>query len=363
MAPPLRRRKGMNIEKQKTFLIRFAFIALLLGLGYFGIKYALPLMMPFVIGLIISVIMCPIFDLLEEKIRIKRAFIVVIVLFMLYGVIILGGIFFGFKIIAFLEQIFYGLPDLYSKTIEPALTSWGQRMLDRFPEIKPYLENVSNSINDSIFSFLKDASTKVVGMITGFASQIPSTLVKFIFTIVSSIFFSIDYHKIWRFVLRQFKPENREFILGLKDNVIGMIGKLLKAYALLITITFIELSIGFALLGVKPAMLWGFVVALVDIMPILGTGAILIPWAIAALIFRKTTLGAGMLVLYIVITTVRQTLEPKVIGQQIGLHPVVTLLCMFVGVQLMGIWGLFLLPLAATIIKKSNDEGTIHLFK
>lgn len=353
----------MNIEKQKRFLIHFAYIALLLGLSYGAVKYALPLMMPFVAGLIISVAMRPLFDLLEKKTRIKRAFVVLVILLLFYGILILAGVFFGFKIFAFLEAVFYGLPEFYSKTIEPLFTSGAQSILDRFPEIEPYLESISNSINDSIFSFIKEASTTVVGTITGIASQVPALLVKFIFTVVSSVFFSIDYYRIWGFVMKQFKEENRGMVLNLKDNVIGTIGKFIKAYALLITITFVELSAGFALLGVGNPLLWAFVVAIVDILPILGTGAVLIPWAIVALIFHRTTFGIGMLVLYVVITAVRQTLEPKIVGQQIGLHPVVTLLCMFVGVQLLGITGLFMLPIAATIIKKMNDEGTIHLFR
>ena len=98
-------------------------------------------------------------------------------------------------------------------------------------------------------------------------------------------------------------------------------------------------------------------------MPILGTGAVLIPWSIINLILGNTKLGIGMLILYIVITAVRQTIEPKIVGQQIGLHPIITLVLMYVGAQLIGVLGLLLLPVIATIIKTLNDEGTIHLFK
>lgn len=98
-------------------------------------------------------------------------------------------------------------------------------------------------------------------------------------------------------------------------------------------------------------------------MPILGTGAVLIPWVILSFAFGNTSFAIGMLILYLVITVVRQTLEPRIVGDQIGLHPVVTLICMFIGTSLFGVLGLFLFPITATILKKMNDEGAIHLFK
>ena len=81
------------------------------------------------------------------------------------------------------------------------------------------------------------------------------------------------------------------------------------------------------------------------------------------MILGNTKIGIGILIIYIVITVVRQTVEPKIVGQQIGLHPIITLILMYIGAQLMGVLGLFILPIMATIVKKLNDEGTIHLFK
>jgi len=353
----------MNIEKQKTFIIRFAYIALVLGIGYVVIKYALPFMMPFIIGLFISASLRPIIDLIEKKIKVRRSIVAVIILLAFYSLIVWIGIIFGIKIVAFLEEVFDKLPRFYSSTLVPALNDGFQNTKDRFPGINPYLESVSTSINDSIFSFIKSASTNVLGMITGIASRIPIIIIKLILTIVSSIFFSVDYYRIWGFVMKQFNEKHTKMLIYIKENVIATMGKFIKAYSLLITITFIELSIGFALLGVKAPLLIGCIVAIIDILPILGSGSVLIPWAIISFLFHKPAFGIGMLVLYAVITVIRQILEPKVVGNQIGLHPVITLICMFVGAQLMGVLGLFLLPISATIIKKMNDDGAIHLLK
>lgn len=352
----------MNLEKQRAFIIRFIFIVLILGLTYVSIKHLLPLLMPFVIGFVVAVVFRPLIDKIEKKTHIKRSFVSIVILLFFYAVVIFLFMILGAKVFSFLKDLFYQLPNLYVKTIEPALTGITEGFLFSFPEVEYYLEDILSSISDSVFSFISNASTTVVSAITGFAGSIPSLLVTVIFTIVATFFFTIDYHPIVRFIVRQFPKEKREMVIHVKDSFLSTIFKFIKAYTTLITITFIELSIGFSVLGISNPFLVAFLVAVVDIMPILGTGAVLIPWAIIGFIFGDTTLGIGMLVLYIVITVVRQTLEPKVVGQQIGLHPIVTLMCMFVGAQLFGIIGLFLLPITATILKKMNDEGTIHLF-
>lgn len=353
----------MNLEKQKAFLIRFLFFTVILGLSFIILKYLLPLLMPFVIGLIVAVVLRPLIDLLTKKLHLRRTFVSIFILLIFYSFIAFLAMLLSTRVFLFLQNLFYQLPKLYKDSIEPALTSTSDELLQRFPDIEYYLEDILNSISDSIFSFLSKASSTVVGTITGFAGQVPSILIRFIFTIVSSFFFTIDYHRITEFVLRQFSVEKRNMIIKVKDNVIGTLGKFIKAYTTLIIITFLELSLGFIILKVPNPFLVAAIVAFVDILPILGTGAVLLPWAIISFIFGNNAMGIGILILYVIITAVRQTLEPKIVGQQIGLHPVVTLICIFVGAQLLGVVGIFLLPVTATIIKKLNDEGTIHFFR
>jgi sporulation integral membrane protein YtvI len=353
----------MNLDKQKAFIIHVIFIAIILGLVYVGIKFLLPLLMPFVIGMIIAVIFRRIIDKIEHKTKIKRVFVSIVVLLIFYGIIGFIASLIGFKVFTFLRDLFYSLPELYENSIRPAISTIADDLVIHFPDVQVYLDDFLTNINESIFTFLKDASTTVVGTITGLAGQLPSLLIKFIFTIVASFFFTIDYYRLTRFIILQFKGERREMLLKLKDNGIGTLGKFIKAYATIISITFLELSIGFWIIGVPNPFLFGGLIAIIDVMPILGTGAVLIPWSVIGFVLGNTRIGIGMLFLYIIITVVRQSIEPRIVGQQIGLHPIVTLLLMFVGAQLMGVLGLLMLPIIATLLLKLNDEGTIHLFK
>jgi sporulation integral membrane protein YtvI len=315
--------------------------------------------MPFVIGLIIAVVFRKLIDFIEKKLHIKRAFVSIFILLVFYGVLVLLISFIGVKIFTFLRDLFSRLPDLYSETIQPAISKAADNLILQFPQIQPYIEN----LNETIFTFVTNASTSVIGTITSIAGGVPTMLIKLIFTIVSSFFFTIDYYRITNFVIRQFKGSRKDMLLKLKDNGIGTLGKFIRAYSAIISITFIELSIGFWIIGIPNAVLFGALIAIIDVLPILGTGAVLLPWSIIALIMGNNRVGIGMLILYIVITAVRQTIEPKIVGQQIGLHPILTLILMYVGAQLMGVLGLLLLPIIATILKKLNDEGTLHLFR
>ncbi len=348
----------MNLEKQKAFIIYIIYIAMILGLGYIVIKYLLPMLMPFVIGLVIAVVFRKLIDFIEAKLHIKRAFISIFILIVFYGLLVLMFSFIGVKIFTFLRDLFGRLPTLYEQTIQPAISKLADDLVQQFPQIKPYIEN----LNDTIFGFVTSASSSVIGMITGIAGALPMLLIKLIFMVVSSFFFTIDYYRITNFVIRQFKGERRAMVLKLKDNGIGTLGKFFRAYATIISITFVELSVGFWIIGIPNAPLYGALIAVIDVLPILGTGAVLVPWSVIAFILGTNRIGFGMLILYIIITAVRQAIEPKIVGQQIGLHPILTLLLMYVGTQLMGVLGLLLLPVIATILKKLNDEGTIQLF-
>jgi len=100
--------------------------------------------------------------------------------------------------------------------------------------------------------------------------------------------------------------------------------------------------------------------AVVDILPVLGTGLVLIPWALFHLIKGNLSLGLGLVLIYVVITVIRNVLEPKLVGQQIGLHPIVMLLCMYAGVRIFGVIGLFILPFSILVIKYLYDHGKLH---
>lgn len=150
-----------------------------------------------------------------------------------------------------------------------------------------------------------------------------------------------------------------ETAIGYVKNTIG---KYVKSYSLIFFITFFELAIGFSLLRVQNAMLLGLLVAIFDILPILGTGGVLIPWALISAVLGDKAFALGVFTLYIIIIVVRNIIEPRIVGKQIGLHPLVTLVCMFVGLKFFGVIGLFGFPIALSVLVNMDRNNIIHLF-
>ena len=136
---------------------------------------------------------------------------------------------------------------------------------------------------------------------------------------------------------------------------------MLKGYLALMFLTFIELSVGLLILGQSNAVLLAAIISVIDILPVLGTGAIVIPWAVISLFTGNIWKAIGLILLYIVITVIRNFSEPKIIGKQVGLHPLLTLLSMFCGLKLLGILGLFLCPLTLIIINDLYKRQKINL--
>ena len=122
-------------------------------------------------------------------------------------------------------------------------------------------------------------------------------------------------------------------------------------------ITFLELLAGLYILRIKYAPLLAALISVIDILPVLGTGTVLVPWAAAELLARDTAAGIGLLVLYAVITVIRNFAEPKIIGKEMGINPLFTLLAMFIGLKLFGFAGILLLPITLiVVVKYYKDE-------
>ena len=145
--------------------------------------------------------------------------------------------------------------------------------------------------------------------------------------------------------------------------MVGTLFVCIRSYALIMSITFVELALGLTLIGVEHSLLIACLIAVFDILPVLGTGGIMIPWTIITAITGDHKLALGLLIVYLAITVIRNIIEPKIVGSQIGLHPVVTLVSMFVGAQLFGVLGLFGFPIGLSLLRHLNDTGTVRLFR
>ena len=159
-------------------------------------------------------------------------------------------------------------------------------------------------------------------------------------------------------------PEKVLDTFDVTKNVIFSTAKeLFKSYFLLTFITFLQLLIGFLIIGIDYSLLLAAIISIVDLLPILGTGTVLEPWAAICFILGDTVTAIGLIVLYAVITLFRQVAQPKIIGAGAGLSPLLSLISIFAGLKFMGFLGIIIFPIITTTVIKLNQKGFIRLYK
>ena len=353
----------MALDKRRDFIINTGYFLLIIAIVYVVIKYLLGLVAPFLIGFLVALVLQRFIGFLADKLRFPRKLAAVLSILLFYLIIGLLLILLGMSAYAGVKDLVEKMPRLYSTDIEPALArffEYIEGIMIRFDlDLAQILEDIHVQVSQSIGNLVSEVSSRAIGAITSTVTWVPKLFFGIVLSIISSVFFAMDFEKVTEFFTNLLPHDRRGIVSELRTLTSGFGGKYIKAYALLLFITFIEVSIGLSILGVERAVTIGAITAIVDIMPVLGTGLILIPWAIFKLIQGNLFLGFGLFGLYIIITVIRNVLEPKLVGQQIGLHPIVMLLCMYVGVRLFGVVGLFALPISVLVLKYLYEQGKL----
>jgi len=230
-------------------------------------------------------------------------------------------------------------------------------------DIRSVLYGALESLSDWVLELPAALSDRLLGKLSELLSAAPKT-VFFIVTYIMAVFFTgISYNRIKNFIMRQIPPHLRSKAIGIKADVVRTFEKWIMSYAAIIFITFAELTAAFLILKIEYAALLAAFVAAVDALPVLGTGTILLPWAVWELIRGNTNMAISLAVIYLIVTLVHSFIEPKIVGSKAGLAPVVTLLALYMGFKAAGIAGMVLTPLAVMIVKLLNDRGYIRLWR
>ena len=214
-----------------------------------------------------------------------------------------------------------------------------------------------DGFNEMMTDLLSGALSSLSGEIPRLAGRViaalPTVLLVTLITVIAGFYFCIDGERILSAVASLLPARQRARLPILRERVQRISWKYLRAYLLLWCLTVVELLVGFAILGVDYALLLALVIAFVDLLPILGVGTVMIPWAVVVLIQGNYGLGLGLVILYGVVMLLRQIVEPHLLGQSLGLHPLLTLFATYAGWQLLGVWGMLLAPFVALLVKSA----------
>ena len=355
------------IENRRAFLINFAYFGVILLLSFCAVKYALPLLTPFAIGFFIAYILKKPIRYLREGLHMpgKLAAILTVILFYATAGLLLTLL--GIKAVSGVVGVVGNLPTMYNTHVLPFFDAVFHSLDDVLERIDPALVQVLSDLGSQMLSTLgqmvSSVSVAAMGFATAVASAVPGLFIKLVLMIISTFFIAVDYDRLTGFCMDQLSDRATEVFLQIKSYVAGTLWVCIRSYLLIMSITFVELSVGLTFIGIEHAVLVALCIAVFDILPVLGTGGIMIPWGLLTMVGGDVSTGVKLLLIYLVITIIRNILEPKIVGGQLGLHPVVTLCSMFVGVQLLGGIGLFGFPIALSLLRYLNDHGVIKILK
>lgn len=360
------RMQNERTERRREFIINALYFAAVALIAYFGIRYAVKWLMPFIIGFVIAFTAKPAVLGLCKVTRMNRKLAGILVLLLEYAVIVLIIWILGSKIFVSIRDLFTKMPEYYDSNILPFFNSlaitaeaWASKIS---PETLEQIYSMVENASDSIRSYILRLSSDIVSGIAGVTTKIPFYFISFAFTILASIFISMDYKSITDFVKKQLPLKSRAFLSDAKKHIGKTVLGYLRAYLIIWVMTFTELSIGLSILKIENAIGIAALIAVADILPVVGTGGILIPWAAVALFTQNYFVAVGLIVLYVIVLVVRNFAEPKIVGDQLGLNPLVTLIAIYLGYRLLGFGGMIILPVATNILVGLQRAGKIKLW-
>ncbi|MBO5938669.1 MAG: sporulation integral membrane protein YtvI [Clostridia bacterium] len=241
-------------------------------------------------------------------------------------------------VMASTEELIARIPILGDAKTSDALSEFGVR-LDTM---------ISEFIHQAFLRLGSSLTISFGGLVRG----TPKALVTVIVTVLACFYLSMDYEGLRDRLISLFPTHTAHRLDGIRQKAGVAVRRFLRAYLLLMLLTFSEVFVGLMILGKSYAFLLALLVAFVDILPVLGAGTVLVPWAVVSILLKNYYFGFGLLVLFGVVTIVRQIAEPHLVGGSLGIHPLVSLLFLFAGLELFGFFGMILGPATALILKE-----------
>lgn len=340
-------------------LLRLAHL-LLFGLAAFAFyKVLFRPLLPVGAAFLLSCLLAGPAQKLHEKSRLPKGLCALVVLAALGAALCLGGWLFGRLVMAQLRQLAALLPGMLAGLRE-SLSALQHRLQRWFPGERA----LSEPLDWLDAAALPELGLEgLAGSLGWAASSLPDLLLTSVFLLASTVLLVCWQEETAAFVRRQLPPRFLEAAARLAGHLRSALLGWLKAQGILMAVTFALLLAGLFLLRVQGAALLSLLIALMDALPVLGAGLALVPWALVELLLGNYGRGLGIAGLFAVILAVRNALEPHVVGKQIGLHPLVSLIAFFLGWRLAGLPGMLLGPILALILVKLREWGYSRLWR
>lgn len=349
-----------DYERYVSFVVKFLYWLFVATTAYLILKYAVFWVMPFIISFIAATIIEKPVNMLVKRLKFSRrlscavctVFAYSAVIFLIYT--ISAGLIVQMK--GFLEYIPYAAEKFMN-----VFAGYKMVMDDIFPEeiLKFIYDTAENFKNE--FSFPTEKLFGIFVKIKDIATYIPSLFLSVFVSAVSTYLISSDYRNISNYIKGLLPKGAVEAISKTRSYMISNVLRWMKAQIYLIMITFGELVIGFIVIRVKYAGIIAAITALIDSLPVFGVGTVLIPWALVSLLSEDYVKAVSLVIIYAVVALVRSITEPHIVGKSIGLHPLASIISVYIGFEFFGIFGMFFMPLIVITVVQLVKAGYIPL--
>lgn len=333
--------------------IRLLLTAAILLLLFLVVPRLLSLFMPFVLAFVMAWLLNPLVRWLHRRLHISRRLISLLIILLVFAIV--GGVLFGF---------FYGIgSEIYSlvtnwATVEGdilgGLNAVGEQLQRLFDLLPDRVTEWIDGLYERLMVWLQEVVPQLLasaGKGAGnFAMSVPSWLVAAVVFLMASYFITADYPRIRFLATDRMSTEVRGFLGRVRDVAVAAFGGYVKAQLILSIGVFFILLIGFALIGQSYALLLAFLLAVMDFIPIIGAGTAMVPWAVVDVVMGDYRKALELMVIWGIICLFRRVAEPKVVGNQTGLSPILSLVSIYVGMRLAGVLGMILGPVALLIV-------------
>ena len=312
----------------------------------------LSLFMPFVLAFVVAWLLNPLVRGIQRRLGISRKFLSLVLILLILA--LAGGL-----LVAFIWNIAQEAISLYedwssiSTALQEALFSL-DHAFSRFMSLIPAdIRSASDAYLESLFTWLQGVVTTALGnsaaYATRIAKQVPSFAVGTVVFLMGSYYLTADYPHIRYLVSKRFTGRSRHFLLEVRQAALSAFGGYVKAEFILSVGVFFILLAGFTIIGQPYTLLLAFLLAIMDFIPIIGAGTVMVPWAVVDLALGNIRESIELMVIWGLIALFRRVGEPKVVGDQTGLPPVVSLISIYVGMQLAGVLGMILGPVVCMV--------------
>lgn len=330
-------------------------VVLALVITYLLFRFVLPYVLPFVLAVLLAIFMEPMVGVLQRRLRLGRAWAVGIVLIL--GVALLVALLFlgVASLLVELARLQEGIPDLYVKaqeTLTAVAEEFGRWRAGLPNEVQAVIEEQQTQWLDQARTWLELHTGRWLSTLQRIALvDVPNILIVLVVMAIATFMISKDKDVVRQGALALIPPPWRDTVSDVAQRLLGSTVGFAYAMALLVLATTLLTILGLGLLGSSYALLLGILSGLLDIIPILGPGLIFIPWIIYNMLFGNFTFGLLLALLYGVIFGLRTVLQAQLIGDRMGIHPLVALISIYIGVRLVGTAGFILGPLLAVVLK------------